>query len=323
MDEVLEYFKGDELAASTWKNKYAAPNEKTPDDTIKRVTKEFARIEKNYSNITNEQKLYLSSYGFKREPLTEDRIYELFKDFKYVVPGGSVLYGCGLNKPISLSNCFVLDSPNDSYSAIMKVRSQMAQLEKRRGGVGIDLSKLRPRGAFVNNAAITSTGAASFMQGFSDLNNEVCQQGRRGALMLTLSVNHPDIEEFIEKKQDLTKVTGANVSVKVTDEFMKAVEEDGDYYLRWPIDIDLNNFSKSYLDVEYNKLVYLENHFDNNKIFYIKKIKAKELWDKLIHCAWNTAEPGIIFEDTMHNYAPDGVYDKFKTISTNPCGLAA
>lgn len=141
--------------------------------------------------------------------------------------------------------------------------------------------------------------------------------------MLTMSITHPDVEEFIEKKQDLTKVTGANVSVKVTDNFMKAVENNEDYYLKWPTDIDLSKFSKSYLDVKYNELVYLEDHTNNNKVFYIKRVKAKELWNKLIHCAHQTAEPGIIFEDTMHNYAPDGIYDRFKTISTNPLKLAA
>lgn len=137
--------------------------------------------------------------------------------------------------------------------------------------------------------------------------------------MLSISINHPDIEEFITKKQDLTKVTGANISVKVNDEFMKAVENNEDYFLRYPVDQDLSYFSKDYLDVEYNKLAYLEDHKNDNKIFYVKKIKAKELWDTLMHCAWNTAEPGIMFESAMHNYSPDGGYEDFKMISTNPC----
>lgn len=137
--------------------------------------------------------------------------------------------------------------------------------------------------------------------------------------MLSMSINHPDIEEFITKKQDLTKVTGANISVKVNDEFMRAVENNEDYYLRYPVDQDLSYFSKDYLDIEYNKLAYLEDHKDNNKVFYVKRIKAKELWNTLMHCAWNTAEPGIMFEGTMHDYAPDGGYDEFKMISTNPC----
>ena len=219
-------------------------------------------------------------------------------------------------------NCFVVGSPRDSYADIMKTRAEQAQLMKRRGGVGYDLSELRPRGAKVNNAAKTSTGAASFMDVCSDITNEVAQNGRRGALMLSMNINHPDIEEFITKKQDLTKVTGANISVKVTDEFMKAVENDEDYYLRYPVTQDLSYFSKDYLDVEYNKLAYLEDHKNNNnKVFYVKKIKAKELWNTLMHCAWNTAEPGIMFESTMHNYSPDGVYPNFKMISTNPSEL--
>lgn len=139
--------------------------------------------------------------------------------------------------------------------------------------------------------------------------------------MLSMNINHPDIEEFITKKQDLTKVTGANISVKVTDEFMQAVEKDEDYYLRYPIDQDLSYFSKDYLDIEYNKLAYLEDYKNNNRVFYVKRIKAKELWNTLMHCAWNTAEPGIMFESTMHNYSPDGVYPNFRMVSSNPCGL--
>lgn len=317
---VLEYFKGDELAASTWQNKYAAKGEVTPDDTHRRLAKEFARIEEKYNwQLKPEDKLKLSNYGYNRPQLTEDSIFELFKDFKYVIPGGSVMAGCGTGELVSLSNCFVIDSPKDSYAEIMKTRSQQAQLMKRRGGVGYDLSKLRPRGAKVNNAAKSSTGAASFMDVCSDITNEVAQNGRRGALMLSMSINHPDIEEFITKKQDLTKVTGANISVKVTDEFMKAVENDEDYLLRFPINQDLSYFSKDYLDVEYNKLAYLEDHRNGNSIFYIKKVRARELWNTLMHCAWNTAEPGIMFEYAMHN-SPDGIYEEFKMVSTNPCG---
>ena len=308
---VLEYFKGDELAASTWQNKYAAKGEVTPNDTHRRLAKEFARIESKYETNTVDL-LKLSKYGFERLSLNEDSIFELFKDFKYIIPGGSVLAGCGTGDLVSLSNCFVIDSPKDSYAEIMKTRNQQIQLMKRRGGVGYDLSKLRPRGASVNNAAKTSTGAASFMDVCSDITNEVAQNGRRGALMLSMSINHPDIEEFITKKQDLTKVTGANISVKVTDEFMKAVMEDSDYILRFPINSDISNVSTNY--IEYNNLIYL-----SDSKCYIKKIKAKELWNKLMHCAWNTAEPGIMFEDAMHN-SSDGVYFEFKMVSTNPCG---
>ena len=314
MNKLLEYFKGDELAASTWQNKYAAKGEVTPDDTHRRLAKEFARIEEKYNcNLKPEDKLKLSDYGYNRPQLTEDAIFELFRNFKYVIPGGSVMAGCGTGELVSLSNCFVIASPKDSYAEIMKTRSQQAQLMKRRGGVGYDLSGLRPRGAKVNNAAKSSTGAASFMDVCSDITNEVAQNGRRGALMLSMSINHPDIEEFITKKQDLTKVTGANISVKVTDEFMRAVENDEDYILTFPVN---NRLSPQYAKEfpEYNKLYY--NPYDSS---LLKRIKARELWNTLMHCAWNTAEPGIMFEDTMHN-SPDGSYDDFKMISTNPCG---
>lgn len=307
----LEYFKGDELAASTWRNKYAAEKEQTPDDTHRRLAREFARVESDYHwKASNRMKL--SNYGYQRPNLDEEAIYQLFKDFKYIIPGGSVMSGAGTGQLVSLSNCFVIGSPKDSYAEIMKTRSQQAQLMKRRGGVGYDLSELRPRGAKVNNAAKSSTGAASFMDVCSDITNEVAQNGRRGALMLSMSINHPDIEEFITKKQDLTKVTGANISVKVTDEFMQAVMEDKDYWLRYPVDCP--NFEMLYSDnFEYNVLYSTDRG-------HIKKVRARELWNTLMHCAWNTAEPGIMFEGAMHNYSPDGVYPDFKMIGTNPCG---
>ena len=238
-EELIKYFNGDEFAASTWEKKYAKRDdasgeiiEKTPDDMHHRLANEFARIESTYNKKKSKG---LSPYYNKREPLDEKRIYTFFKDFKYIVPAGSVMAGLGLGKPVSLSNCFVLDSPEDSYPSIMLNRLYLVELMKRRGGVGTDLSKPRPRGAKVNNAAVTSTGAASFMDVHSDVTNEVAQQGRRGALMISMHINHPDIEEFIEKKQDLTKVTGANVSVQVTDEFMMAVERNDYYNLRWPV----------------------------------------------------------------------------------------
>ena len=317
MNKLLEYFNGDELAASTWQNKYAANGEKTPNDTHRRLAKEFARIEEKYNwNIKSEDKLKLSDYGYNRPQLTEGAIFELFKNFKYIIPGGSVMAGCGTGELVSLSNCFVIGSPKDSYAEIMKTRNQQVQLMKRRGGVGYDLSSLRPRGAKVNNAAKSSTGAASFMDVCSDITNEVAQNGRRGALMLSMSINHPDIEEFITKKQDLTKVTGANISVKVTDEFMKAIENDMEYILRFPVN---ENIPKDLMidDMPYNELWFYSN--SEGKNLYFKKVKAKELWNTLMHCTWNTAEPGIMFEDAMHN-SPDGVYDEFKMISTNPCG---
>ncbi|AXQ62712.1 vitamin B12-dependent ribonucleotide reductase [Bacteroides phage crAss001] len=326
----LEYFKGDELAASTWRNKYAADGEQTPDDTHRRLAKEFARVENNYDwDMPNHKAMKLSNYGYQRPNLDEEAIYELFKDFKYIIPGGSVMSGCGTGALVSLSNCFVIGSPKDSYSEIMKTRSQQAQLMKRRGGVGYDLSQLRPRGAKVNNAAKSSTGAASFMDVCSDITNEVAQNGRRGALMLSMSINHPDIEEFITKKQDLAKVTGANISVKVTDEFMQAVIENKDYTLRFPVDEsdlsykETDEFGNT-VCIQYNEL--FDGKREYNKLYsigkgrFIKLIKARELWNTLMHCAWNTAEPGIMFEGAMHNYSPDGVYPDFKMVSTNPCG---
>ena len=314
----LEYFKGDELAASTWRNKYAAEGEQTPDDTHRRLAKEFARVEGNYNWKSNINRAFsnLSNYGYVRPQLDEEAIYQLFKDFKYIIPGGSVMSGCGTGALVSLSNCFVIGSPKDSYAEIMKTRSQQAQLMKRRGGVGYDLSQLRPRGARVNNAAKSSTGAASFMDVCSDITNEVAQNGRRGALMLSMSINHPDIEEFITKKQDLTKVTGANISVKVTDEFMQAVVNDEEYYLRFPVDVELPKVRE---EIPYGELVPFGNLIDKN-VSFIKKVRARELWDTLMHCAWNTAEPGIMFEGAMHNYSPDGVYPDFKMVGTNPCG---
>ena len=199
----------------------------------------------------------------------------------------------------------------------MKTRRQQAQLMKRRGGVGYDLSQLRPRGARVNNAAKSSTGAASFMDVCSDITNEVAQNGRRGALMLSMSINHPDIEEFITKKQDLTKVTGANISVKVTDEFMQAVENDKDYILRFPVDESVPQ-GLMIEEMPYNELWFFSDDDHPNSFF--KKVRARELWDTLMHCAWNTAEPGIMFEGAMHNYSPDGVYEDFRMVGTNPCG---
>lgn len=327
----LEYFKGDELAASTWRNKYAADREQTPDDTHRRLAREFARVESNYHWKSNVDRVFsnLSNYGYVRPQLNEEAIYQLFKDFKYIIPGGSVMSGCGTGALVSLSNCFVIGSPKDSYAEIMKTRSQQAQLMKRRGGVGYDLSQLRPRGAKVNNAAKSSTGAASFMDVCSDITNEVAQNGRRGALMLSMSINHPDIEEFITKKQDLTKVTGANISVKVTDEFMQAVENDKDYILRFPVDEsdlsykETDEFGNT-VCIQYDEL--FDGKREYNKLYsigkgrFIKLIKARELWNTLMHCAWNTAEPGIMFEGTMHNYSPDGVYPDFKMVGTNPCG---
>ncbi len=229
-----KYFGGDELAASTWVNKYALRDkngnvlEKTPDDMHRRMAHEFARKEKEYAEMSamNGSFAHLSEYGQKRELLSEEKIFELFKDFKYVIPQGSVMFGLG-NKHViaSLSNCVVLPEIYDSYGGVMYTDQQLTQLFKRRCGVGIDISTLRPAGCIVNNAAGTTTGAVSFMESFSNTTREVAQNGRRGALMITIDIAHPDVEQFVTIKQDLSKVTGANISVRLSDEFMDAVVE--------------------------------------------------------------------------------------------------
>lgn len=260
------YFKGNELQANVWVDKYCLQDregqflEATPDDMFKRLAKEFARIEKKYKN-----------------PLTYEEIYELLKDFKYVIPGGSILYGLGNDYSFtSLGNCFVIGDTTDSYGSICKIDEEQAQLMKRRGGVGHDLSHLRPAGSRVDNAAGTSTGAVSFMHRYSNTTREVAQGGRRGALMLTMNVNHPDINEFIKAKADLTKLTGSNISVKVTDDFMARVKAE---------------------DKE-----------------------AVETWSNIVHQAWATAEPGVLFWDTITNNSPADKYKGFESVSTNPCG---
>lgn len=319
MSKLLEYFKNDNLAATTWKNKYAFGNEETPDDMHTRLAKEFSKIEDNYRyNVKKKEKYFacLSNIGYNVNYLNSEDIFSLFKDFSYIIPAGSVMSGLGTGMLTSLSNCFVIGSPEDSYSSIMRARHYQTQLMKRRGGVGYDMSKIRPRGAKVNNAAKTSTGVASFMDVNSAVTNEVAQEGRRGALMLSVDIEHPDSLEFIEKKQDLSKVTGANISVKVGDKFINAVMQDKDFLLSYPTDYHFDDSLGK--NIPYNTLIHVEE--EGKLIGYIKKIKAKELWGKLMHCAWNTAEPGILFTDALKLLAPDGVYPKFRMISTNPCG---
>ena len=284
----LEYFKGDDLAAMVWVNKYALKDsdgniyEKTPDDMHRRIAKEIARIEKKYPN-----------------PMTEDEVYDLIKEFKYIVPQGSPMAGIGNPHQIaSLSNCFVVgnDGKSDSYGGILKIDQEQVQLMKRRGGVGHDLSHIRPKGSAVKNSALTSTGLVPFMERYSNSTREVAQDGRRGALMLSVSINHPDAEDFIDAKMEQGKVTGANVSVRIDDGFMKAVENDTDYEQKFPI------LSK------------------NPKVS--KKIKAKDLWNKIVNNAWQSAEPGILFWDTIARESiPDCYADLgYRTVSTNPCG---
>lgn len=304
-EKTLAYFSGDELAAGTFLGKYALRNEQgqyleaTPDDMHRRMAVEFARIEASYlKDLKQAESELLSSYGRTRLALSEERIFELFSHFRWVIPQGSVMASLGNPYQIaSLSNCIVLPDIYDSYGGIFYTDQQMAQLFKRRCGVGVDLSNLRPEGMRVSNAAGSSSGAVSFMQRFSNTTREVAQKGRRGALMLTMDVAHPDIEAFITVKQDLSKITGANISVRLSDEFMQAVSNDTQFRLRWPIDA-------AKPDIE-------------------KMISARKLWDSMISCAHRTAEPGLIFWDRQHHYSTSSVYPGFKNVSTNPCSEIA
>ena len=303
LESALAYFNGDELAATTWMNKYAMKTKKgeyleaTPNDMHHRMALEFAHIESKYKD-QEKGASGLSEYGKTREFLSEEKIFELFKDFKYTIPQGSVMSSLGNKNVISsLSNCVVVPPVYDSYGGIFHTDQQLAQLFKRRCGVGVDLSNLRPNGASVSNSAGSTTGAVSFMHRFSNTTREVAQNGRRGALMLTMDIAHPDIESFITVKQDLSKVTGANISLRLSDEFMIAVMNDGDFTLRWPI--------------------------DSKTPKYTKTIKAKELWNTIIKSAHNTAEPGLIFWDRQHYYSTSSIYPGFKNSSTNPCSEIA
>ena len=284
----LKYFKGDDLAARVWVNKYALKDsfgnifELTPDDMHRRLAKEIARIEQRYPN-----------------PLTEDEIYNVLKDFKYIVPQGGPMTGIGNDYQIaSLSNCFVVgnDGSSDSYGGIMKIDQEQVQLMKRRGGVGHDLSHIRPKGSPVKNSALTSTGIVPFMERYSNSTREVAQDGRRGALMLSVSIKHPDSENFIDAKLEQGKVTGANVSVKLQDDFMRAVESGVPYTQQYPI--------------------------DSKNPIYTKEIVAGDLWSKIVKNAWKSAEPGILFWDNIINESiPDCYADLgYRTVSTNPCG---
>ena len=284
----LKYFNGDELAARVWVNKYALKDsygniyEKSPEDMHWRLANEVARIEKKYPN-----------------PLSAEEVFELFDHFRYIVPAGSPMTGIGNNFQVaSLSNCFVigLDGDADSYGAILRIDEEQVQLMKRRGGVGHDLSHLRPKGSPVNNSALTSTGLVPFMERYSNSTREVAQDGRRGALMLSVSIKHPDSEAFIDAKMTEGKITGANVSVKIDDDFMKCAIEDKDYIQQFPI--------------------------DSNEPQISSPVKARKLWEKIVHNAWKSAEPGVLFWDTIKRESiPDCYSDLgFETVSTNPCG---
>ena len=314
-----EMFKDDDLAKSVWQSKYAAEGETHYDQMHLRMAKEFYRIDKKYQEQETSRE-NLSEYGKNRKDLTEEDIFNYFKDFKYIVPNGSVMAGVGTNAPVSYSNCVVIPNVLDSYGGIMYTDTQMVQLFKRRCGVGVDISNLRPNHTSVTNSAKTSTGAVSFMERYSNSVRETSQSGRRGALMLTMDIRHPDILEFINCKKDLTKVTGANISVKVTDDFMRAVEKDSDYILRFPVDSELtvSKYDEWYSDWDDGQL-----HYIPKDDCYVKVVKAKSVWGLLIQAAHQSAEPGILFFDNIINYSPDGVYEQYKPISTNPLILAA
>lgn len=284
----FKFFKGDDLAARVWANKYALKDsfgnvyELTPDDMHKRLAREISRIESKYSN-----------------PLSMDELFELFRDFKYIVPQGSPMTGIGNDYQVaSLSNCFVIgfDGESDSYGAIIKIDEEQVQLMKRRGGVGHDLSHIRPKGSPVKNSALTSTGIVPFMERYSNSTREVAQDGRRGALMLSVSIKHPDSESFIDAKMESGKVTGANVSVKVHDDFMEAALSNKPYVQQYPV---------------YSKEPWFQTETD-----------ANALWKKIVHNAWQSAEPGILFWDTIiRESVPDCYADLgYRTVSTNPCG---
>lgn len=321
----LKYFSGDSLAVNVWNDKYKYGNgtpyeERTPDDMHLRMAKEFARIDAVYQ-IDELKKvvdgdLNLSEYGKTRKDLTVKEIYSLFKDFKYILPQGSVMSQLGNDDQIgSLSNCFVIGQPEDSYGGIMLKDQELVQLMKRRGGVGIDISTLRPTATPTSNAAKSSTGAVSFMERFSNSTREVAQNGRRGALMLSIDVRHPDVADFVSIKGDRTKVTGANISVSLRDDFMEAVKADKDYVLRFPVEAPNHK-----IELEYDVLTKTEYYqYDGAPIWY-KKVRAKELYALIIKNAWENAEPGQIFIDRHWNYSPDGIYPQYKGITTNPCG---
>lgn len=284
----LDYFQGDELAAKVWVSKYALKDshgdiyEKTPEDMHWRLAKEIARIEKKYAN-----------------PMSEQELFDLFDRFNYIIPQGSPMTGIGNDFQVaSLSNCFVIgmDGSADSYGAIIRIDEEQVQLMKRRGGVGHDLSHIRPKGSPVKNSALTSTGLVPFMERYSNSTREVAQDGRRGALMLSVSIKHPDAEDFIDAKLEQGKVTGANISVKIDDEFMTAVSEEKSYTQQYPINA--------------------------SKPKYKKAINAKKLWDKIVHNAWRSAEPGVLFWDTIIRESVADCYADlgFRTVSTNPCG---
>ena len=332
-NKVLDYFNQDNLATDVFISKYSLNKQEVPDEMHERLAEDFARIEEKYHDIylTKDIKA-LSDYGQRRfktdnfSSVIKGKIVSLFNHFDFIIPGGSVMQGLGSGKPVSLSNCFVLQSPEDTIESIFNTARDAAQIYKRRGGVGIDISNLRPRGSGVDNAANSSTGAVSFMDLYSNVTNIICQEGRRGALMISIDVNHPDVFEFANIKKDLTKITGANISIRLNDKFLEAVKNNKDYLLYYPSNIELTN--EEYYCIhpetsqkEYNELItYCQIIGGKQTNYYVKRIKAKELWDNIITNAHLTAEPGIFNWERLVNYDPTGVYNELKPISTNPCG---
>lgn len=332
--ELLRYFRGDELAAQAWTNKYALEGEITPDDMHKRLALEYAKVELQFiekDEYLNKKIDLLSDYGknrlkhiqyliynnseYKEEIIASKIFLPLLEKFENIIPGGSVMANLGKPSPTSLSNCFVLGQPEDDIESIFNYARDAAQLYKRRGGVGIDISFLRPRNAEVNNASKISTGSVSFMDLYSEVTKLIGQEGRRGALMLSIDVNHPDVLEFITVKQDLTKVTGANVSIKTNAEFMQAVKDDAYYMLQYPC-----NKPNAWMMEGYAPNVLHKVKFNDNTDGYVKKVKAKEIWNTMIEAAHKSAEPGILFWDNHLEQDPAAVYQEYTPVSTNPCG---
>jgi ribonucleoside-diphosphate reductase alpha chain len=304
-DELLQYYKGDDFVAGVWKSKYAAKNEITPDDMHRRLAMEFAktRAQKDKSKTLDEWFAHF---------------FEMFKDFRSVMAQGRVLAGLGVDESYrSLSNCLRLPPPKDSYSSIMYVDTMLVSAAKRGCGYGIGLSHLRPSGALTTNAANTSTGVVTFGNRFSNSTHEVGQQGRRGACLEDLDVRHPNAPEWAVVKLDETMITGANISFKIWNDFMLAVKEDKDYILRFPVDFDINRIGAEFIELmKYNELV---TWIADEKI-YLKKVRAKELWDSSIHGVWSDGCPGLQFWERIVDYDPASVYKKYEIDGTNACG---
>lgn len=328
---AVRYFEGDELAAKVFLDKYAAEGEKTPDNMHQRLAYKISTIERRFKKDLENQTFdpdnlsdlgveYVKSLKESNDYEIRDKWFQLFRHFKYIVPGGSIMASLGANDLVSLANCFGLGKLEDKMESIMDKGKEMSFLFMRRGGCGMSLDPLRPRGATVNNAAKFSTGAASFMDYYSTTCKTIGQDGRRGALMLAMSDRHPDVKEFILSKQDLSKVTGANISVKASKALIDAAQKDEDWLLKWPCHDPIEEYCnwKAY---PYDELHDVSFKTDvGNYTGYIKKVKAKELLDLIIECAWKTAEPGILLWDNIINFDPSSVYKELKPVTTNPCG---